>query len=61
MPAIKLHMLKPSVNNMTVRVFLRAAKLDFTEDDAWGKGALGRIRGQEPLPSDADDRGRGPV
>ena len=37
MPAIKLHMLKPSVNNMTVRVFLRAAKLDFTEDDAWGK------------------------
>jgi glutathione S-transferase len=37
MSAIKLHMLKPSVNNMTVRVFLRAAKLDFTEDDAWGK------------------------
>ena len=37
MSAIKLHMLKPSVNNMTVRVFLRAGKLDFTEDDAWGK------------------------
>ena len=37
MSAIKLHMLKPSVNNMTVRVFLRAGKLDFTENDAWGK------------------------
>jgi glutathione S-transferase len=37
MAAIQLHMLKPSVNNMTVRVFLRAAKLDFKEDDAWGK------------------------
>jgi glutathione S-transferase len=37
MTAIKLHILKPSVNNMSVRVFLRAAKLDFTEDDAWGK------------------------
>ena len=34
MSAIKLHVLKPSVNNMTVRVFLRAGKLDFTEDDA---------------------------
>jgi glutathione S-transferase len=30
-------MLKPSVNNMTVRVFVRAAKLDFSEDDVWGK------------------------
>jgi glutathione S-transferase len=37
MSTIKLHMLKPSVNNMSVRVFLRAGKLDFTEDDAWGK------------------------
>lgn len=33
---IKLNMLKPSVNNLTVRVFLRAAGLDFTEADAWG-------------------------
>ncbi|MBV8472290.1 MAG: glutathione S-transferase family protein [Hyphomicrobiales bacterium] len=37
MSAMKLHILKPSVNNMTARVFLRAANLDFTEDDAWGK------------------------
>jgi glutathione S-transferase len=37
MTAMTLHILKPSVNNMAVRVFMRAAKLDFTEDDAWGK------------------------
>lgn len=37
MPALKLHILKPSVNNMAARVFVRAAKLDFVEDDAWGK------------------------
>lgn len=37
MAAITLHILKPSVNNMAVRVFARAAKLDFVEDDAWGK------------------------
>jgi glutathione S-transferase len=37
MAAIKLHILKPSVNNMTARVFLRAAKLEFSEDDVWGK------------------------
>jgi glutathione S-transferase len=29
--------LKPSVNNMAARVFVRAAKLDFTEDDVYGK------------------------
>ena len=27
MSAIKLHVIKPSVNNMTARVFVRAAKL----------------------------------
>lgn len=37
MSAIKLHVIKPSVNNMSARVFVRAAKLDFTEDDAYGK------------------------
>lgn len=37
MSAMKLHILKPSVNNMAARVFLRAANFDFTEDDAWGK------------------------
>ncbi|RUX01737.1 glutathione S-transferase family protein, partial [Mesorhizobium sp. M2A.F.Ca.ET.037.01.1.1] len=33
---IKLRMLRPSVNNLTVRVFLRAAGLDPAETDAWG-------------------------
>ena len=37
MSAIKLHVIKPSVNNMTARVFVRAAKLEFSEDDAYGK------------------------
>ena len=35
-PALKLNMLKPSVNNMTVRVFARAAGFDAAETDAWG-------------------------
>jgi glutathione S-transferase len=34
---VKLNVLKPSVNNMTVRVFVRAAGLEFTEDDVYGK------------------------
>ncbi len=33
----QLHMLPPSVNNLAVRVFLRAAGLPFTEENAWGK------------------------
>jgi glutathione S-transferase len=37
MSVIKLHVIKPSVNNITARVFIRAAKLDFTEDDIYGK------------------------
>jgi glutathione S-transferase len=32
-----LHMLPPSVNNLAVRVFLRATGLPFTEENAWGK------------------------
>jgi len=36
-PGIKLSMLRPSVNNMTVRVFARAAGLDPAETDAWGQ------------------------
>jgi glutathione S-transferase len=34
---MKLNVLKPSVNNMAVRVFVRAADLEFTEDDVYGK------------------------
>ena len=36
MAAMKMHVLKPSVNNLTVRIFVRAAGLDFEEIDAWG-------------------------
>jgi glutathione S-transferase len=32
-----LNILKPSVNNLTVRIFARAAGLDFEEVDVWGK------------------------
>jgi glutathione S-transferase len=35
-PALMLSMLKPSVNNMSVRVFARAAGLDHSETDVWG-------------------------
>jgi glutathione S-transferase len=37
MAAITLNILKPSVNNLTVRIFVRAAGLDFEELDVWGK------------------------
>lgn len=44
---IHLHMLPPSVNNLTVRVFLRASGLPFDEENAWGKtrseGFMGKI------------------
>jgi glutathione S-transferase len=34
-----LSILKPSVNNLTVRIFVRAAGLDFEEVDVWGHQA----------------------
>jgi glutathione S-transferase len=37
MAANTLNILKPSVNNLTVRIFVRAAGLDFEEHDVWGK------------------------
>jgi glutathione S-transferase len=37
MAANTLNILKPSVNNLTVRIFLRVAGLDFEEVDVWGK------------------------
>jgi glutathione S-transferase len=36
MAANTLNILKPSVNNLTVRMFVRAAGLDFEEVDVWG-------------------------
>ena len=35
--SIHLHILPPSVNSLSVRVFLRAANLPFKEENAWGK------------------------
>ena len=37
MAAHTLNILTPSVNNLTVRIFVRAAGLDFEEVDVWGK------------------------
>jgi len=34
-----LNILKPSVNNLTVRIFVRAAGLEFEEHDVWGRTA----------------------
>ena len=31
-----LNILTPSVNNLTARIFVRAAGLDFEEVDSWG-------------------------
>jgi glutathione S-transferase len=36
MADITLNILKPSVNNLAARVFVRAAGLDFEEKDVWG-------------------------
>src|SRR5918994_3486229 len=32
-----LSILRPSVNNLSARIFVRAAGLDFDERDVWGK------------------------
>src|SRR5918912_1456308 len=37
MGANRLNILRPSVNNLTVRIFVRAAGLEFEEEDVWGK------------------------
>ena len=37
MAAHTLNILTPSVNNLSVRIFMRAAGLDFEEVDVWGK------------------------
>jgi glutathione S-transferase len=35
--SLKLNMLPPSVNNMSVRVFVRAAGIPFEEENVWGQ------------------------
>ena len=48
MAANTLNILKPSVNNLTARVFVRAAGLDFEELDVWGKTGEPAFRQKDP-------------
>jgi glutathione S-transferase len=48
MATATLSILKPSVNNMTVRVFARAAGLDFEELDVWGKKSTPEFLAKDP-------------
>ena len=48
MSAITLNILKPSVNNLTVRIFVRAAGLDFEEIDVWGKKGTNEFLAKDP-------------
>jgi glutathione S-transferase len=43
-----LSILKPSVNNLSVRVFVRAAGLDFEELDVWGKKSTPEFLTKDP-------------
>jgi len=48
MAAIKLNVIKPSVNNMTVRVFVRAARLDYVEHDVYGQTRAAEFLARNP-------------
>jgi glutathione S-transferase len=48
MAANTLSILKPSVNNLTARVFVRAAGLDFEEIDVWGKKSTPEFLAKDP-------------
>ncbi len=48
MAANTLSVLKPSVNNLCVRVFVRAAGLDFEEVDVWGKKTTPEFLAKDP-------------
>jgi glutathione S-transferase len=43
-----ISILKPSVNNLTVRIFVRAAGLDFDEVDVWGKKTTPEFLAKDP-------------
>jgi glutathione S-transferase len=43
-----LSILKPSVNNLTTRIFVRAAGLDFEEVDVWGKKGTPEFLAKDP-------------
>jgi glutathione S-transferase len=48
MAASTLRILRPSVNNLTVRIFVRAAGLDFDEVDVWGKKGTPEFLAKDP-------------
>ena len=48
MAANTLNILTPSVNNLTARIFVRAAGLDFEEKDVWGKTTEPEFLGKYP-------------
>jgi glutathione S-transferase len=43
-----LNILTPSVNNLTARIFVRAAGLDFEENDVWGKTTEPEFLAKDP-------------
>jgi glutathione S-transferase len=43
-----LCILKPSVNNLSTRIFVRAAGLDFEELDVWGKKSTSEFLAKDP-------------
>jgi glutathione S-transferase len=43
-----LNILKPSVNNLTARIFVRAADLDFAELDVWGQTTTPEFLAKDP-------------
>jgi glutathione S-transferase len=48
MAANTLNILTPSVNNLSARIFLRAAGLDFDEVDVWGKTRTPEFLAKDP-------------
>ena len=48
MAANNLSILKPSVNNLTARIFVRAAALDFDETDVWGSTGTPEFLAKDP-------------
>ena len=48
MATTTLSILKPSVNNLTTRIFVRAAGLDFEEEDVWGKKTTPEFLAKDP-------------
>jgi glutathione S-transferase len=48
MAANTLSILKPSVNNLSARIFVRAAGLDYVELDVWGKKSTPEFLSKDP-------------